>query len=263
MSYCPPQHGAQFEPKAKAPLTPDPNASIPAQATAKPRAFRVFNFGEPDPTFGTGAQLERISKYFIQNQSDFNAIRDPMGLLQAAQLDQLIGVEDQDRRLVAVSGVFLHHFDQWAEIGAMRVTENGFGLQELLHAYHALSLTVWEPTRPRIYFAIIAADNVASCYVTEKVGFTQMTPEPRFLSRIGKDQASFDAKGGRVYTLPLEPENAALSAMAQRLLNLQERGVLTHKVSGEEVLFDIDTPMFRIPQLRASLKRHVGGVSGR
>ena len=158
--------------------------------------------------------LERLSYYYESNTSPLNTPRSDEVLRTAVEDRNILVAEYEigtEQRIVAASAVFQHFDGKYLEVGATRVTANGFSLQGLLYSVAITQQAIFEAMACRTIYCTVLPSNSASVYNIEKAGFELWPQPPEELLKKKIDDAAKAGRSAEVTFFRL-PESALAGA---------------------------------------------------
>jgi hypothetical protein len=118
--------------------------------------------------------LDEIRSFYAANPSLNVKERDPEQLLKAITAGKIYVVRDAAGALHGVCGAFEYGNGRIREIGGVRVTLNGFGLQALLMSLAVTMEHQFDPPDEALY-AATAQDNAPSIVSIGRAGFQEVS----------------------------------------------------------------------------------------
>lgn len=133
------------------------------------------------------AQRRELVRYLEDHQHRDLRFRPPKEISRAAETGQCAVVLN-NANIIACS--LMYKFEtapeniDYSEIGTMRVTTNGFGLQEFIAKFHLIQLYFEEYVEPDIpnVFAVVGEGTASEHVLSRKVGMTAWSPPPALIS---------------------------------------------------------------------------------
>jgi hypothetical protein len=138
--------------------------------------------------------FERVLAFYSQNAHKYVREREPRVLETAIERSSLVLVENERGHLRGSCAQITYADGGYSETGAVRILENGFGLQAVLMGICALNEYIFSPPKHYI-FAITAADNIPSLKNIARAGFVPHEADNPFLKAIGREKGSPKTNG--------------------------------------------------------------------
>lgn len=169
---------------------------------------------------------EEVYRKTAAGETLFLAVADPEGTADWAGIS---GVFDVDRH-----GLVLR------EAGGSRVAPlyENLGLHKVFHCLRALTVALFEPEYHK-YFGAIIAPNDESQHNLEVLAFDEWTDPPKWL--VDERAPYADQAGESIKYFKLEDQ--AFKALAQRLLNYLESGVVKGRDGAVKCHVSFDVPI--------------------
>lgn len=180
---------------------------------------------------------KRVAVYYKDNPDPFVFPRDVREVGEASRHSTLIHVEDEQGAIVGVGGVF-DRTDGIHDVGGLRVTRNGYHLQQLIMEIAGVTVHLTQERYTEIT-ATTFANNASSIINIEAAGYIPWRNAPPELVDAKTKKA--DGEPFRLYYAPVP----ALRQMAKRLLQLAQNPVLQFQ-DRPPVALELAHPLFTV-----------------
>lgn len=190
----------------------------------------------------TGRDFESILAFYESTRSPLNCPRNEEVFHSAIKDDRRMVIAEVEGEIVGASGVFGHLQGDYREVGATRVTLNGFGLQRLLYAVSIVHEVLVDDTYDFIYCTVLR-DNASSIHNIRKAAFVEWNDPCEALVAEKRRLAEETGRSSDVLYFKLADTGPALAAKS--LLSYELKACIESKAGeSRELILHVESLLY-------------------